>query len=116
MERRWVGGGRAGVGEVGSFILRPCPKHRHLQCFRLFVPRAEQRMRNNTRASSVHAFRDHAQNTGIHSAFVSLYSILHKDVEQGKQSQASMPLTTMPKTLLSIPFLFLYVVAGCGLG
>ena len=31
-----------------SFILRPCPKHWYLQCFRLFVQHIAQRMWNKT--------------------------------------------------------------------
>ena len=54
--------------------------------------------------TSVHAFRDHAQNTGIYSVFASLYNILHKDLEQENLSQASMPSATMPKTLLFTAF------------
>ena len=39
-----------------------------------------------------------APNTGIYRLFASLYNILHKDVEQEKLSQASMPLATRPRT------------------
>ena len=46
---------------------------------------------------SVHAVCDHAQSTGVYSVFAPLYNILRKDVKQGKLSQASMPLATMPK-------------------
>ena len=51
----------------------------------------------------VHVFGDHAESTGMCSVFASLHNILHTDVEQGKLSQASMPLATMPKT-----FVFFY--------
>ena len=46
----------------------------------------------------------HAQNTGACSVFASLYSILHKDVEQEDLSQVSMPFATMPKTLVFAAF------------
>ena len=67
--------------------------------------------------TSVHAFRDHAQNIGIWNEFASLYNILRKDMEQGKLSQACMPLAAMPKTPIFTALLFLYVlrVADAGL-
>ena len=48
--------------------------------------------------------------------FWSLYNILHMDVEQGKLSQASMPLATMSKTRVFTALLFLYGLPGCGSG
>ena len=76
------------------------PKHWYLQRFRLFVQHTAQGCGTIKSITSVHAFRDHAQNTGIYSVFASLYNILHKDVEQENLSQASMPFATMPKTLV----------------
>ena len=52
-------------------------KHWYLQRCRLFVQHA--------------AFGDHVKNTGIYTVFASLRNVLHKDVEQVKLSQASMP-------------------------
>ena len=65
--------------------------------------------------TSIHALGDHAQNA--YRAFASLDNILHKDVEQGKLSQASMPLATMSRTLVFAALLFLYGlrVADAGL-
>ena len=53
------------------------------------------------------------KNTGIDSVFAFLYN----NVDQGKLSQASMPLATMLRTLVFTAFLFLYVweVADSGL-
>ena len=46
---------------------------------------------------------------GIRTSFIFRpYNILRKDVEQGKLSQASLPLATMPKTLVFTAFMFLY--------
>ena len=109
----------AGVvrGVRTSFILCPCRKHWYLKCFRLFAQHTAQRMWKTHAVTSVHAFCDHAKNTAIYSACVSLYNILHEDVAQGKMSQASMPLKTMPRTLVLAALLFLYVlqVADSGL-
>ena len=58
--------------------------------------------------TSVHAFGEHAQNNNICCAFASLYDILHKDEEQGRLSQASMPSATMSKALVFTALLFLY--------
>ena len=44
----------------------------------------------------------------VFAVLSSLYNILHKDVEQGKLSQASVPLATMLKTLVCAVRLFLY--------
>ena len=96
-----------GWGIRTSFILRPCPKHWYLQCFRLFVQHTVQRMWNKTRC---HKRPDHAHNTSMCSVLASLRNILHKDVEQGKLSQAPMPLATMPKILVFTAFLCLYVL------
>ena len=65
-----------GVGGIRtSFILRPCPKHYtgiysvvcpkhwYLQRFRLFVQHTAQGCGTRKSVTSVHAFRDHAQNT-----------------------------------------------------
>ena len=89
--------------------------------FRLFVQHTAQgcgtRHVVTSLVASVHAFRDHAQNTGIYSVSDSLYNMLRKDVEQGKLSQASMPLATIPKTLAFTALLSLYAlqVADSGL-
>ena len=56
-------------------LSRPCPNHLYLQ---RFVPKS----------------------TGMYSVFASLCNILHKDVEQERLSQASMPFATMPKSPL----------------
>ena len=55
-------------------------------------------------ATSVHANCDDAQSTGICRAFASLYNIPRKDTEQDTLSQASMPIATMPKTLVFTAF------------
>ena len=57
----------------------------------------------------IHAFGDHAQNTGIYSCIASLYNILRKDVEQDTLSQASMPLAPHSQnTGICSVFAFLY--------
>ena len=52
--------------------------------------------------------RPKAQNTGIYSDFASLHNMLHKNnVEQDTLLQASMPVATMPKTLVFTTLLLL---------
>ena len=86
------------MGELGglgtSFILWPCTRNWSLLCFRLFVQHTAQGCGTRHVVTSVHAFGDQARNTGMGTVFASLYDILHKDMEQGKLSQASMPLAT----------------------
>ena len=91
-----VGGGWGGLG--GGYLqrCRQCVQHTAQGCGTRHV------------VTSVHAFCDHAQNTGTYSIFATLYNRLHKDVEQEKHSQASLPLATMPKTLVFTVFFFLY--------
>ena len=109
-----------GGGEVGGIrtllILRPCRKHWYLQCFRLFVQDTAQRMWNKTRCHHRPCLSQPCPKHWYLRVFSSLYNILHKDVEQGKLSQASMPLATRPKTLVFTAFLFLYVLRAAESG
>ena len=92
--------GFRGGGIRTSFILRLCPRPWHLQRFHPFVQHTAQGCGTRHIVASVHAFGDHAQNTGIYSVFITLYNILRKDVEQDTLSQASMLLANMPKALV----------------
>ena len=66
-----------------SCLLRTCPKH--WNC-RLFLPLSTTcrammfDVSETRRAVASHALCEHAQNTGIYSAFASFYSMRHKDV------------------------------------
>ena len=73
---RAYGGGGGWRGHKNVIILRPCPKRWYLQRFHLFV----QRMQGCGTVTSVHAFRDRAQNTGIYSVLCPKH--WYKDVEQ----------------------------------
>ena len=117
--RGGVGWGRGGggVGIRRSFILCHAQNtgiHGVFACLYNTLRKGHGTRHVNT---SIHAIRDHAKNIGICTFFASLYNILHKDVEQGKLSQASMPLATMPKTLVFTTFSFFYVlrIADSGL-
>ena len=51
------------------------------------------RMWSKPRSQNIHAFGDHAENTGMYRIVDSWYNILLRYVEQDALSQASMPLT-----------------------
>ena len=68
-----------------------------LQHFCFFVQHTAQGCGARHVVTRIHAFGDHAQNTGIYSIFASLYNILRKDVEQDTLSQASMLWRPCPK-------------------
>ena len=84
--------------------LRRCTKHWYLPRFRFFVQHTVQGCGTGHVVTSVHANCDDAQNTGSCRVFASLYNTLCKDVEQDTLSQASMPIATMPKTLVFTAF------------
>ena len=84
--------------------LRRCTKHWYLPRFRFFAQHTVQGCGTGHVVTSVHANCDDAQNTGICRVFASLYNTLCKDVEQDTLSQASMPIATMPKTLVFTAF------------
>ena len=94
-------GGEGGIRT--SFVLRPCTKHWYLPCFRLFVQHTAQ-VWNKTRCHKRPCQLRRCRKNCIYLVFASLYSILHKDVEQAKLSQVSMPLASMPKTLVFTAF------------
>ena len=64
----------------------------------------------------VHAFATVPKTRVFTAFFSSFHNIPHKDVEQGKLSQASMPLATMPKTLVFTALLFLCVLRVADFG
>ena len=93
-----------GGGIRTSFILLPCTKLWYLPRFRLFVQHTAQGCGTRHAVTSVHANCDDAQNTGIYHVFASLYDMPHNNAEQDTLSQASMPIATMPKTLVCSAF------------
>ena len=100
--RLWGGGGGEG-GIRTSFILLPTNLG-YLLRFRLFVQHTAQGCGTRHVVTSVHANFEDAQNTGIYRDFASLYDIPRNNAEQDTLSQASMPIATMPKTLVFSTF------------
>ena len=108
------GGGWGGWGWGGDkniIHIASTPKTLVFTAFSQFVQPTVQGCGTRHVVTSVHAFCDHAQNTGVYAQkhwylqhFRRLYNILRKDVEQEKHSQASLPLATMPKTLVFTVF------------
>ena len=101
--RLWGGGVGGGVKNVIHIACMP-KKHWYLPRFRLFVQHTAQGCGTRHVLTRVHANFDDAQNTGIYRVFASLYDIPRNNAEQDTLSQASMPVATMPKTLVFSTF------------
>ena len=99
-------GGVGGVGIRRSFILCHAQNTGIYGVFACLYNTLRKGHGTRHVNTSIHAIHDHAQHIVICTFFASLYNILRKDVEQGKLSQASMPLATMPKTLVFTTFSF----------
>ena len=106
------GDGGFGWGVNNVIHIAPMPETLVFTVFCVFVQHTSQRMWNKTRCHKRPCLSRPCPKHRYLKLFASLHNILHKDVEQGKLLQASMPLATMPKILVFTAFLFL---TFCGL-